>query len=138
MFEDDTLLIAHVCEHGPAEQAGILKNDKLLAIDQQQFADHEEFLAFMGQRTPLELVQVTVMRQDEPISMAVELGGLLSRDVVYGVDVDGILGGIHRISPVENPRTHLLASGIGVTWAIEAQQLLRDDWGVQADVWSVT
>ncbi|WP_433585126.1 pyruvate dehydrogenase (acetyl-transferring), homodimeric type [Microbacterium hydrocarbonoxydans] len=55
-----------------------------------------------------------------------------------GVDVDGILGGIHRISPVENPRTHLLASGIGVTWAIEAQQLLRDDWGVQADVWSVT
>ena len=55
-----------------------------------------------------------------------------------GVDVAGILGGIHRISPVENPRTHLLASGIGVTWALEAQQLLRDDWGVQADVWSVT
>ncbi|MBO9627782.1 MAG: pyruvate dehydrogenase (acetyl-transferring), homodimeric type, partial [Microbacterium sp.] len=27
---------------------------------------------------------------------------------------------------------------IGVTWALEAQQLLRDDWGVQADVWSVT
>ena len=23
-------------------------------------------------------------------------------------------------------------------WALEAQQLLRDDWGVQADVWSVT
>ena len=55
-----------------------------------------------------------------------------------GVDVAGILGGIHRISPVENPRTHLLASGIGVTWALEAQQLLRLDWGVQADVWSVT
>ena len=55
-----------------------------------------------------------------------------------GVDVDGILGGIHRISAVENPQTHLLASGIGVTWALEAQQLLRDDWGVRADVWSVT
>ncbi|MBO0981842.1 pyruvate dehydrogenase (acetyl-transferring), homodimeric type [Microbacterium sp. SD291] len=55
-----------------------------------------------------------------------------------GVDVDGILGGIHRISAVDSPQTHLLASGIGVTWALEAQQLLRDDWGVQADVWSVT
>ena len=55
-----------------------------------------------------------------------------------GVDVAGILGGIHRIAPVEAPRAHLLASGIGVTWAQEAQQLLRDDWGVDSDVWSVT
>ncbi|SFR59702.1 pyruvate dehydrogenase E1 component [Microbacterium azadirachtae] len=55
-----------------------------------------------------------------------------------GVDVAGILGGIHRIAPVDAPRAHLLASGIGVTWAQEAQQLLRDDWGVDADVWSVT
>ncbi|MFJ4167024.1 pyruvate dehydrogenase (acetyl-transferring), homodimeric type [Microbacterium sp. NPDC089698] len=55
-----------------------------------------------------------------------------------GVDVAGILGGIHRIAPVEAPRAHLLASGIGVTWAQEAQQLLRDDWGVESDVWSVT
>ena len=54
------------------------------------------------------------------------------------VDVAGILGGIHRIAPVDAPRAHLLASGIGVTWAQEAQQLLRDDWGVESDVWSVT
>ncbi|MFK4852698.1 pyruvate dehydrogenase (acetyl-transferring), homodimeric type [Microbacterium sp. ZW T6_19] len=54
------------------------------------------------------------------------------------VDVPGVLGGIHRISPVDNPRTHLLASGIGVTWALEAQQLLRDDWGIAAEVFSVT
>jgi pyruvate dehydrogenase E1 component len=55
-----------------------------------------------------------------------------------GLDVAGVLGGIHRISQVETPRAHLLASGIGVTWAQEAQQLLRDDWGIAADVWSVT
>ncbi|GAB6859530.1 pyruvate dehydrogenase (acetyl-transferring), homodimeric type [Microbacterium xylanilyticum] len=54
------------------------------------------------------------------------------------VDVAGILGGIHKIAPVEAPKAHLLASGIGVTWAQEAQQLLASDWGVQADVWSVT
>ena len=32
----------------------------------------------------------------------------------------------------------ILASGVAVPWALEAQQLLRDDWGVAADVWSVT
>ena len=57
-----------------------------------------------------------------------------------GVDVDGIVRGIHRISTGEGDgaRAQLLASGVGVPWAKEAQQLLRDDWGVAADVWSVT
>ena len=57
-----------------------------------------------------------------------------------GVDVDGIVRGIHRISTGEGDgaRAQLLASGVGVPWAMEAQQLLRDDWGVAADVWSVT
>lgn len=56
------------------------------------------------------------------------------------VDVDGIIRGIHRISVGEGdgPRAQLLASGVGVPWALEAQQLLKDDWGVIADVWSVT
>ncbi len=38
----------------------------------------------------------------------------------------------------ERPRGQILASGVAVPWALEAQQLLRDDWGVAADVWSVT
>jgi pyruvate dehydrogenase E1 component len=56
------------------------------------------------------------------------------------VDVDGILKGIHRISEGtgDGPRVQLLASGVGVPWAIEAQELLANDWGVVADVWSVT
>lgn len=56
------------------------------------------------------------------------------------VDVDGILKGIHRVSEGtgEGPRVQLLASGVGVPWAIEAQELLQSDWGVVADVWSVT
>jgi pyruvate dehydrogenase E1 component len=32
----------------------------------------------------------------------------------------------------------LLASGVGVPWALEAQQLLVQDFGVESDVWSVT
>jgi pyruvate dehydrogenase E1 component len=57
-----------------------------------------------------------------------------------GVDVEGIVRGIHRISEAQNlgPRAQLLASGVGVPWALEAQQLLAEDWNVAADVWSVT
>jgi pyruvate dehydrogenase E1 component len=56
------------------------------------------------------------------------------------VDVDGIVRGIHRISEGtgDGPRVQLLASGVGVPWALEAQELLKKDWGVIADVWSVT
>jgi pyruvate dehydrogenase E1 component len=57
-----------------------------------------------------------------------------------GVDVEGILKGMHLWSRAEGdgPRTQLLASGVAVPWAMRAQQLLHDDWGVAADVWSVT
>ncbi|WP_111718850.1 pyruvate dehydrogenase (acetyl-transferring), homodimeric type [Homoserinimonas sp. OAct 916] len=57
-----------------------------------------------------------------------------------GVDVDGIIRGIHRVSvsPQHGPKAQLLASGVAVPWALEAQELLARDWGVSADVWSVT
>ncbi|MSO27234.1 MAG: pyruvate dehydrogenase (acetyl-transferring), homodimeric type [Candidatus Nanopelagicales bacterium] len=57
-----------------------------------------------------------------------------------GVDVEGILRGMHLISEASGagPHAQLLASGVGVNWALKAQELLRDHWGVQADVWSVT
>jgi pyruvate dehydrogenase E1 component len=43
-----------------------------------------------------------------------------------------------KASETEGPRAQLLASGVSVPWAIEAQHLLAEDWGVSADVWSVT
>jgi pyruvate dehydrogenase E1 component len=56
------------------------------------------------------------------------------------VDVEGILKGIHLLSPAEGdgPRAQILASGVAVPWALEAKKLLAEDWGVQAAVWSVT
>jgi len=56
------------------------------------------------------------------------------------VDVDGIVRGIHKISSNPNPgrKAQILASGVAVPWAYEAQQLLQQDFGVSADVWSVT
>ena len=57
------------------------------------------------------------------------------------VDVEGIVKGIYKVqdSPLASgPKAQLLASGVAVPWAIEAQKLLAEDWGVSADVWSVT
>ncbi|WP_300014425.1 pyruvate dehydrogenase (acetyl-transferring), homodimeric type [Pseudonocardia sp.] len=57
------------------------------------------------------------------------------------VDVEGILAGMHRYADApagDGPRAQILASGIAVPWALEAQQVLHRDWGVLADVWSVT
>jgi pyruvate dehydrogenase E1 component len=61
------------------------------------------------------------------------------------VDHEGILRGMYLLARGSTEglgddarRVQLLASGVGVPWALEAQQLLRDDWGVVGDVWSVT
>jgi pyruvate dehydrogenase E1 component len=55
-------------------------------------------------------------------------------------DVEGIIKGMHLVSEGtgEGPRVQLLASGVGVNWALRAGELLAQDWGVVADVWSVT
>nr|WP_101412199.1 pyruvate dehydrogenase (acetyl-transferring), homodimeric type [Micromonospora sp. MSM11] len=60
-----------------------------------------------------------------------------------GVDVEGLLKGIYRYSPAPSvgddaPKANVLASGTGMQWALKTQQLLAQDWGVAADVWSVT
>ncbi len=57
-----------------------------------------------------------------------------------GLDVDGVIKGIYKLKAAENEgvKSQILASGVAVPWALEAQQLLARDWGVAADVWSVT
>jgi pyruvate dehydrogenase E1 component len=70
-----------------------------------------------------------------------------------GLDTAALLKGMYRFAegppvegrfdehgqPVEGQRkVQLLASGVAVPWALKAQRLLADEWGVSADVWSVT
>ena len=57
-----------------------------------------------------------------------------------GADIEGIVRGIHRVSVSSGngPRVQLLASGVALPWAHEAATLLEQDWGVAADIWSVT
>jgi len=57
------------------------------------------------------------------------------------LDVEGLLKGIYLYQVGQNQkklRAQILASGVGLNWAIKAQQLLQDDWGVAASIWSVT
>ncbi|MGO1538255.1 MAG: pyruvate dehydrogenase (acetyl-transferring), homodimeric type [Leucobacter sp.] len=56
------------------------------------------------------------------------------------LDVDGVIRGIYRVSEAKEGAqpAQILASGIAVPWAIEAQEMLREEWDVAADVWSVT
>ena len=57
------------------------------------------------------------------------------------LDVEGLLKGIYLFRSGERQRkknAQILASGVAVNWATKAQELLQKDWGVSADVWSVT
>ncbi len=60
------------------------------------------------------------------------------------LDVEGLLKGIYRYAPApeglpgDAPRVQLLASGVAMPWAQHARDLLAQDWGVAADIWSVT
>ena len=51
---------------------------------------------------------------------------------------EGILRGIYPLSPCEAPQVRLFGSGPILNEVRRAQQILRDDYDVRADVWSVT
>jgi pyruvate dehydrogenase E1 component len=62
-----------------------------------------------------------------------------------GIDVEGIKRGLYRYAPASavegedtRPRAQILASGVAVLAALKAQVKLAEEWGVAADVWSVT
>jgi len=58
-----------------------------------------------------------------------------------GLDVDGLLKGIYLFQSGAKQRkksAQILASGVGMNWALKAAKLLESDWGVSASVWSVT
>ncbi len=61
------------------------------------------------------------------------------------VDAEGIKKGMYLLKEgsfegvgQDARRAQILASGVGVPWALEAQELLKADFGIVADVWSVT
>ena len=73
---------------------------------------------------------LTVYNEPYPQPVMPELPGLR----------EGVLRGMYRYAEGEGegPRAQVLASGVSVRLALDAQRLLQQDWGVAADVWSVT
>jgi pyruvate dehydrogenase E1 component len=58
-----------------------------------------------------------------------------------GLDVEGLLKGIYRYvgtNKEDGPQVRLLASGVALPWALRARDMLAEQWGVGAEVWSVT
>ncbi|ONK14685.1 pyruvate dehydrogenase (acetyl-transferring), homodimeric type [Streptomyces sp. MP131-18] len=68
---------------------------------------------------------------NEPISQPAE---------PEGVDVEGIRKGLYRYQEGggDGVPAQILASGVAVPWALEAQRILAEEWQVKADVWSAT
>ncbi len=71
---------------------------------------------------------------NEPVSQPAEPDDL---------DVAGLLKGVYHFADgpdagPDAPKVQLMASGVGFPWIREAQRLLAEDWGVSADLWSVT
>ncbi|MDN5562666.1 pyruvate dehydrogenase E1 component [Luteococcus japonicus] len=73
---------------------------------------------------------------NEPIVMPKEPEGIDTEGIVKGMYLlkEGSFEGVGQ----DARRAQLLSSGVGVAWALEAQELLKRDFGVVADVWSVT
>ncbi len=68
----------------------------------------------------------TEKRQDRPTATPAE--GAPDDDATIQLDAQGS----------ERLRAHILASGVALRWALDAQRLLAEDWNVAADVWSAT
>ncbi len=57
-----------------------------------------------------------------------------------GLDPEAVVRGLYLYKRGEGdgPRAQILASGVGILSALRAAELLAEEWGVVADVWSVT
>jgi len=87
-----------------------------------------------GETVPAESVIYYLTVYNEPYVQPAEPENL---------DVEGVLAGIYRYleSPLRgdgDPTVRLLASGVALPWAIQARDMLAQQWGVGAEVWSVT
>ncbi|WP_035954029.1 pyruvate dehydrogenase (acetyl-transferring), homodimeric type [Parafrankia sp. EUN1f] len=83
---------------------------------------------------------------NEPVPQPAEPAGLDPAQILAGMyrfrTADELTGGDGATPGAagdsSTPRAQILASGTGMRWALSAQEMLAADYGVAADVWSVT
>ena len=68
------LLVVGVEDSGPAEAAGLMVGDIILAVGSDPVSDHEELLERLGQQKPGNEIEIGVIRGGETKSITVTLG----------------------------------------------------------------
>ncbi len=68
------VLITEVVEDSPAEEAGLLAGDIIVAIDEDKVNDYEDVLELVGEAEPGEKITVAVMREKRNEKMEVTVG----------------------------------------------------------------
>jgi S1-C subfamily serine protease len=73
------LLISQVAQHSPADSAGILVGDIIVAFDKQAVRDGEELMTRLRGDRVGKAVPVTVLRGGSPVDVSVTVGERPSR-----------------------------------------------------------
>lgn len=81
--------IVEVTPGSPAEQAGLLADDVIVSLDGQTLASAQELTRRIGARQSGESVQLALLRNDNPIRLAVRLA-----------EPDAIIASSHLLQPV--------------------------------------
>lgn len=86
------VLVAGVTENGSADEAGIEKNDVIVAIEGKEIAKSSELQEKIGQYRPGEKIKVTVLRSGKEKTMDVILKNVYGTTGVIDNSVQTILG----------------------------------------------
>ena len=86
------------------------------------------------------LQRMYVDQEDVFYYLTLENENYIQPPILENID-EGIIKGMYKLKSGdsgENPRVQLLASGSMVNEVLAASQLLKEDWQIDSDVWSVT
>ena len=86
------------------------------------------------------LQRMYVDQEDVFYYLTLENENYIQPPILENID-EGIIKGMYKLKSGdsgENPRVQLLASGSMVNEVLAASQLLKEDWQIDTDVWSVT
>ncbi|MFL6136409.1 MAG: pyruvate dehydrogenase (acetyl-transferring), homodimeric type [Frankiaceae bacterium] len=127
--------LQHMDGHSPllaSTNPGVITYDPAFAYEIAYIVE-EALDRMYGERNEPVYYYLTIY--NEPVVQPAE-------PAVHGLR-EGVLAGLYRYAEAPEtagngatPRLQLLASGTAIHWALKAQRLLADDWGVAADVWS--
>ncbi|MGH9216071.1 MAG: PDZ domain-containing protein, partial [Acidimicrobiales bacterium] len=74
------VLIASVVPDSPADRGGLRPGDVLVEIDGRMIGHLPDLMLILGSRSPGDQIDATVVRHDNPMTLAVTLGGRQSGD----------------------------------------------------------